>query len=211
MDAGCHAVKFQLRDMLSLYRSKTLEFKDSDLGVEYTVDLLNKFQLPLEAHKDLYAYCKQIGIQYLCTPWDIPSVDFLESEFDLPAYKVASADFTNISLIERLIETDKPLIMSTGMSTLAEIEQVLHILNHGKAKYVLLHCNSTYPLKDEDANLRCIETLRKRYNCNIIAFINYFCFINTSCKKFFVYIPNCTVQPSMFKKNYRIRIINRRN
>ena len=160
IEAKCHAVKFQLRDMNSLYRSKTLAFVDSDLSVEYTVDLLNKFQLTLDEHKEVHAYCETKGIQYLCTPWDIPSVEFLETNFNLPAYKVASADLTNVALIDRLIKLNKPLILSTGMSTFTEIEQVIKILNDANAKFILLHCNSTYPAAPSDINLEFIKTLK---------------------------------------------------
>ena len=88
----------------------------------------------------------------MCTPWDNKSVDILES-FGLLAYKVASADLTNLPLLERLSKTKKPLILSTGMSTLSELEISLNFLNERNVEFALLHCNSTYPAPLHDINL----------------------------------------------------------
>ena len=163
-ESGVNAVKFQLRNMTDLYRGKSLNNIDNDLSVEYTIDTLQKFQLSEDDHIELKNYCDKIGIIYMCTPWDKKSVDFLEENFDLAAYKVASADFVNISLLERLSNTGKPLILSTGMTSESEIIKVTTLLNDWGVKYVLLHCNSTYPAAAADINLSYMKTLRNYNN-----------------------------------------------
>ena len=96
--AGCDAVKFQMRHINEVYRKKSLLKSGEDLGTEYIIDLLNRFELSVEQHKKLSEYCNEIGIYYMCTPWDLTSIEVLES-FNVEAYKVASADLTNIPLI----------------------------------------------------------------------------------------------------------------
>ena len=158
--AGANCVKFQMRTLDEVYRKRSIDGGGEDLGTEYVVDLLKRFELSKEEHKKLSEYCTEKGITYLCTPWDSSSLNFLES-LSVPAYKVASADLTNIPLIELLIQTKKPLILSTGMSTSDEIKFTAKILDVAKAEYVFLHCNSTYPAPVEDINLSWIHELKK--------------------------------------------------
>jgi len=160
VEAGANAVKFQMRNLDEVYRKRSLGKVGEDLGTEYIVDLLNKFELSKDEHEKLSEYCKTKNIPYLCTPWDIASVDVLEN-FGVPAYKVASADLTNIPLLEKLLTTNKPLILSTGMSTNHEIQITANLLKENDAKFVLLHCNSTYPAPIQDINLSWINQLKK--------------------------------------------------
>ena len=160
IEAGANCVKFQMRNMASVYRKKSLEKQGEDLGTEYVLDLLNKFQLTDEEHCEVSNYCRSKGIMYMCTPWDQLSISMLE-KLDVPAYKVASADLTNLPLIDELIRTGKPLILSTGMSTEDEIQTTVNSLNAKKAEYVLLHCNSTYPAPFDDINLKWMKRLTK--------------------------------------------------
>ena len=155
---GCEVAKFQLRDFNSLYRETPNDIED--LGVEYTKDLLKKYELPASAHFDLARYCEQRGIEYMCTPWDEKSVDLLE-EIGVKRYKIASADFDNIPLIERVLMTGKPLILSTGMASYEQICERVEFLNLNRADFTLLHCNSTYPAPFEDIELNFIKTLNK--------------------------------------------------
>jgi N-acetylneuraminate synthase len=159
VEMGADCVKFQMRQIKEVYRSKSLEKNGEDLGTEYIIDLLNKFELSVEKQKALSDYCKTKGILYMCTPWDKTSVDILET-FNVPAYKVASADLTNLPLLDKLSKTNKPLILSTGMSTTEEIRFTVDFLNKRKVKFVLLHCNSTYPAPLHDINLNWILKLR---------------------------------------------------
>ena len=156
-ESGADCAKFQMRTMSSLYRKTT---KSNDLGAEYTIDLLSKFQL---SDKELYRcfdYCSDLGMMPLCTPWDIESLRKLEN-YGMQGYKVASADFTNYELLDALVQTRKPLIISTGMSTELECIQTVEFLNKRTSNFILLHCNSTYPTPFKDINLKYLETLRK--------------------------------------------------
>ena len=156
--AGATVAKFQMRDFTSLYRQT--KYGVEDLGVEYTKDLIEKYELSLDQHLLLVKICNQAGIEYMCTPWDHNSVEILEG-LGVKRYKVASADFDNIPLVDLLIETKKPLIFSTGMSTDAFIKQRIEWLNKNCLDFTILHCNSTYPAPFEDIQLNYIKELQK--------------------------------------------------
>lgn len=160
VEMGADCVKFQMRHLDEVYRERTLRKDGEDLGTEYVLDLLRRFELSVEQHRQLAEYCAKQGILYMCTPWDSRSVDILES-MHVAAYKVASADLTNLPLLEKLASTGKPLILSTGMSLEKEIQVTCDFLNKRKAAFVFLHCNSTYPAPLHDINLKWMESLRK--------------------------------------------------
>lgn len=159
VEAGADCVKFQMRHMDEVYRKRSIEGDGNDLGTEYILDLLNRFELTVAEHKSLYDYCQSIGVHYMCTPWDKRSLGVLE-EFGVIAYKVASADLTNLPLIDLLTKTHKPLIISTGMSQKQEVQNTVNLLNDRHADYVLLHCNSTYPAPFQDINLRWLHAMK---------------------------------------------------
>lgn len=162
VEMGADCAKFQMRHLDEVYRKRTLSKAGEDLGTEYVIDLLLRFELSVDEHRKLAAYCAQKGILYLCTPWDSRSVEVLEG-FGVPAYKVASADLTNLPLLDVLCATGKPLILSTGMSTREEEQITIDFLNRRKAKFVLLHCNSTYPAPLHDIQLKWMEQLRSMH------------------------------------------------
>lgn len=159
VSSGADCVKFQMRNLETLYRKSSLNKDGEDLSTEYILDLLNKFELSLDEHYQLFNYCKKKGVTYMCTPWDLDSLSVLE-KMGVVAYKVASADLTNIVLLEALVKTAKPLIISTGMSSEQEIQGVIHFLNERSANYALLHCNSTYPAPFHGINLNFLKTLQ---------------------------------------------------
>ncbi len=159
-EAGADCVKFQMRHLDQVYRQRSLTKSGDDLGTEYVIDLLNRFELSVDQHRGLAEYCMQTNIPYMCTPWDSKSVHVLE-EFGVPAYKVASADLTNLPLLDSLARTGKPLILSTGMSTTEEVEITVAFLNKRSAQFALLHCNSTYPAPLHDINLKWMHALRQ--------------------------------------------------
>lgn len=163
VEMGADCAKFQMRQIKEVYRSKSLEKTGEDLGTEYIIDLLNKFELSVEQQRELSIYCKSKGILYMCTPWDTKSVEILES-FNVPAYKVASADLTNLPLLDKLSLTKKPLILSTGMSTTEEVKYTIDFLNKRDVDFVLLHCNSTYPAPIHDINLKWMDKLKKLHS-----------------------------------------------
>ncbi len=159
IEAGADCVKFQMRHLDQVYRAKSLNKTGEDLGTEYILDLLSKFELSASEHKKIAEYCKKKNIIYFCTPWDEKSLSVLE-EMDVPLYKVASADLTNIPLIAKLAATNKPLILSTGMSTQEEVEVTVDYLKSKQASFALLHCNSTYPAPFHDINLLWLNKLK---------------------------------------------------
>ena len=166
-NAGADCAKFQMRDLPSLYRNEgQAQAPAEDLGTQYTLDLLERFAL---THKELFAafdHCRKRGLVPLCTPWDIDSVKALE-QYGMPGYKIASADLTNHDLLNAVASTQRPVLMSTGMSTETEIREAIGVLQAQAAPYVLLHCNSTYPAPFRDVNLHYIAQLREIGSCPV--------------------------------------------
>ena len=134
---GADCAKFQMRKLDKVYRKRSLIKSGEDLGTEYVIDLLNKFELTTPEHKQLSEYCESKGVIYMCTPWDLESIEILES-FQVQAYKVASADLTNLPLLDSLAKTKKPLILSTGMSSNEEIKYTIDFLTKRKVFFVLI-------------------------------------------------------------------------
>lgn len=160
--AGADCVKFQKRDLASIYQKKVLDDPNkSEQGFQYLIPRLKKFEFGYKEYKEIINHCRKKGIIFLCTPWDIPSVNFLE-KLNVLAYKVSSADLINLSLLKYIISRKKPILISTGMSTLKEIDRTVDFLKKKKAQFILLHCNSTYPAPLETINLNFIKTLKKR-------------------------------------------------
>ena len=159
--AGADAVKFQKRKLTETYREEIVaEPRLGEQGLQYIVPLLIEFELSDDAFRELYRYCKARAITFMCTPWDRASVDFLET-MALDGYKIGSPDMTNFPLIEYVVATGKPLLMSTGMSTEEEIRRTLAFLDDLQAEYALFHCVSTYPAAPEEINLRFMQALRE--------------------------------------------------
>ena len=164
-EAGADAVKFQMRDFDTLYTMDTLvNIKNQDIGVQYILPLIKDSELIEDEFKELADYCKEKKIIFLCTPWDIKSVDVLE-KIGVPAYKIASADMVNFQLLEYVVSKRKPIIVSTGMSTSDEINNTVKFLRKLEAEFILLHCNSSYPSSPKDLNLNFIQTLKNKFNC----------------------------------------------
>lgn len=161
---GADCVKFQMRNLEELYRKRSLQKEADDLGSEYIIDLLAKFELNIKQHRIIYDYCLHNKIDYLCTPWDKKSAKILNN-FGVMGYKVASADLTNIPLISYLLEFNKPLILSTGMSTEKEIRFTADFLRKKAIPFAFLHCNSTYPAPLDDINLNWMKKLQKFTDC----------------------------------------------
>lgn len=163
-DAGADAVKFQKRELSSTYRQDVLDHPERyEQTFQYTIPLLKQLEFGEAAYRELAEHAKKKNIMLIATPFDEPSVDFLRRVIDPPFYKVASADLINVPLLERLIKEQKPLILSTGMSSLDEIDETVAFLNHHGAEFILLHCQSTYPAPPESLNLSMMQRLRKRY------------------------------------------------
>jgi len=161
VDAGADAVKFQKRNLEKLYAKKYLENANAgEKTLRYLLPILQQVELSDQDYYDILEYCNKRGITFICSAFDKESADFLE-ELGVPAYKVASADLTNLLLLDHLIKKGKPLILSTGMSRMDEVEVTVDFLKSRGAEFALLHCNSTYPAAFEDINLRFMDQLRK--------------------------------------------------
>ena len=165
-EAGFDAVKFQKRDIDQVYSKEYLDSprkspwgttqRDQKLGLEFS----------FEDYTIIDEYCKTKKIDWSASAWDINSQNFLK-KFNLPFNKIASPMLGNLPLLKVVADEKKKTFISTGMSNLDEIDVVVEIFKNKKCDFELMHCNSTYPLKDQDANIKCIETLRKRYNCDV--------------------------------------------
>lgn len=164
-EAGADCVKFQMRDIASLYRNAgdPTDAKE-DLGAQYTLDLLSRFNLAPGQLFEVFDHCRLRGIAALCTPWDLDSVQALE-RYGIAAYKVASADLTNHDLLKAVAATGKPVLLSTGMSTEHEIAESVQLLRSRGAAFALLHCNSTYPAPFKDINLAYMRRLAEAHRC----------------------------------------------
>ncbi len=166
-EAGADCAKFQMRSLSSLYRNAgDANDTSADLGAQYTLDLLSRFQLTNEEMIEVFDHCKTRGIMPLCTPWDEESLAVLV-DYGMPGFKLASADLTNHDFLAAMARTGRTLICSTGMSSEAEIVAAVKILKDHAAPYVLLHVNSTYPAPFKDINLRYMDRLRTIGDCMV--------------------------------------------
>ncbi len=158
--AGCDAVKFQKRTVDVVYtRNELARPRASPFG-ETNGDLKRGLELSREHYAEIAAHCRTIGMPWFASCWDAASVDFI-ARFDVPCYKIASACLTDDALLRHTRAIGRPIILSTGMSTLAEIDHAVDVL--GSRDLVLLHTVSTYPAAPGELNLRAIRTLADRY------------------------------------------------
>lgn len=159
--AGVEAVKFQKRTPeISTPPEQQKQMRETPWGYITYLDYRHKVEFNEEQYCEIDRYCKSKGIAWMVSVWDEPSVDFME-KFDTPAYKIPSASLTDFGLIRRARATGKPLILSSGMSTMEQIHQGVKIA--GEKDLVLMHCTSTYPCEPEELNLKMIETLRHEF------------------------------------------------
>ncbi len=157
-EAGVDCIKFQMRDLAEMYGKTNATNPKENLTTQYSLDLLTKVHLPPEELFSLFDYTKSLGLVPLCTPFDIKSAKRL-AEYGMDAYKIGSPDLTNHDLIRTLVATGKPLIVSTGMSDEKEIAGTNWLLRKLGAKYILMHCNSTYPAPFQDIQLQLMNRL----------------------------------------------------
>ena len=158
VESGADIVKFQLRDMESLYRQGSSGSGGEDLGPQYTLDLLAKYNLEADQLFEVFDHCRAIGVDIMCTAWDPVSVDRLV-DYGVPSLKVASADMTNHSLLRHMAASGTPLVISTGMSTEGEIRETVELVRSTGVAHAFLHCQSTYPAPFKDVNLAYLTRL----------------------------------------------------
>ncbi len=164
--SDCDAVKFQKRTIDKVYTKEYLDsFRESPWGTTQR-DQKKGLEFEKKEYDIIHAYCKEKGIEWYASAWDLDSQYFLR-QYDLKYNKVASAMLTNLELLEAIAEERKYTFIATGMSNYNEIDTAVNIFEQKGCPYELLHCNSTYPMKNEDANLKMIESLRNRYKVKI--------------------------------------------
>ena len=167
---GADAVKIQTYTAESMTLNLKKKYFKINKGIwkgKYLWDLYDKGKTPLVWHKKLFNYAKKIGIKIFSTPFDDKAVDFLE-KLNCPIYKISSFEMTDLLLIKKVAMTKKPIIISTGMANVKEIDEAfLTAKKYGAKKITLLYCVSNYPSKNSDFNLNNIKFLKKRYKCKI--------------------------------------------
>ncbi len=161
---GCDAVKFQKRTIDVVYTPEELAKERKSVFGNTNGDLKRGLEFGVKEYKEIDNYCKEKGILWFASCWDEGSVDFIE-RFNPPCYKIASASLTDDNLLKHTKSKGKPIFLSTGMSTMAQIKHAVKIL--GEENIVLMHCTSTYPSNADEMNLRVIENWKKEFSCPI--------------------------------------------
>ena len=166
VSAGCDAVKFQKRDIDSVYSKEFLDtYRESPWGKTQR-EQKQGLEFNKEDYLEIDNYCKKMNIQWFASAWDLKSQLFLR-QFNCKYNKIASAMLVNYELLKLVAEEKKHTFISTGLSTIEDIEKAVNIFKNNNCPFELMHCVSTYPMKYKDANLRTILTLKEKFNCNV--------------------------------------------
>jgi len=164
--SGADAVKFQVKDIESCFSQKLLDMpytNENSYGKTYR-EHKQFLELSYEQYSDLNNYAIENDIDFFATPFDINSAKFL-NDINVDVYKISSFHTTKHNLIDRICSFNKPIIMSTGMTTSEELDESVSILEKNNSKFALLHCVSSYPVEYDDVNLSIIKELEEKYNC----------------------------------------------
>lgn len=164
--AGSDAVKFQKRDINLVYTKEFLDSPRESPWGKTQLDQKKGLEFSYEEYKEIDIYCKKLDIEWFASAWDLNSLDFI-SKFDVKYHKVASAMIVDLKLLHTIAKQKKHTFISTGMSTLEDIKKAVSIFKNNDCSFELMHCISTYPMKDEHANLRTITALKREFNCNV--------------------------------------------
>ena len=166
-EAGADYIKFQTfipKKLVSKFAEKADYQKETTGSGESQLEMLEKLALTQKDFTELNRYCREKQIGFLSTPFDLDSIEFLDT-FDMDFWKLPSGEITNLPYLEQIGQTRKPVVMSTGMSSLQEVKDAAAVLRKAGAKELtLLHCNTQYPTPMEDVNLRAMQTLEKELN-----------------------------------------------
>jgi len=166
VEAGADAVKFQKRQIDLVYTKEFLDsLRESPWGTTQR-EQKEGIEFGLKEYQEIDSYCKEKNIEWFASAWDLESQEFCQ-QFDLKYNKIASAMIVFEDLLKMVASEGKKTFISTGMSNEDDIKKAVDIFSSENCPFTLLHCVSTYPMKDEDANLNCIETLRKKFNCDV--------------------------------------------
>ncbi len=161
---GCDAVKFQKRTIDIVYTKEELAKERKSIFGNTNGDLKRGLEFGIKEYREIDKYCKKKGILWFASCWDEKSVDFME-KFDIPCYKIASASLTDDNLLKYTRSKGKPILLSTGMSTMEEIKHAVKVL--GKKDLIIYHCTSTYPSNADEMNLNAIKILKEEFNCPV--------------------------------------------
>lgn len=165
-EAKFDAVKFQKRDINEVYTKEYLDSPRESPWGKTQREQKTGLEFGEKEYSDIDEYCKKRNIFWFASAWDVNSQKFLR-KFDLKYNKVASAMLGNFPLLKEIAKEKRYTFISTGMSTLDEISKVIQLFKDYKCPFELMHCNSSYPMKDSEANLECIKTLREKFNCKV--------------------------------------------
>ena len=166
VDAGADAVKFQKRSIDLVYTKKFLDsYRESPWGTTQR-EQKEGLEFGLEEYKEIDRYCKEKGIEWFASAWDLESQKFLK-QFDLNYNKIASAMIVHHDLLREVAAEGRHTFISTGMTEEKDIDEAVKIFQDIGCRFTLMHCISTYPMVDEDANLKAIKTLHDRYDCDV--------------------------------------------
>jgi N-acetylneuraminate synthase len=163
---GCDAVKFQKRNVEKTYSKEILDIPRESPWGKTTRDEKFHLEFGKSEYDEINKFCSTEAIEWFASSWDIDSQEFLR-HYDLKHNKVPSAMLTNLELLDFIAQEKKPTFISTGMSTMDEIRTAVRIFKKYNCPFELMHTNSSYPMKYEEANLNCIETLKKEFSCNV--------------------------------------------
>jgi len=166
LDAGADAVKFQKRTIDLVYTKEFLDSPRESPWGSTQREQKEGLEFGLEEYKEIDRYCKEKGIEWFASAWDLDSQDFLH-QFNLKYNKIASAMIVYEDLFKAVASEGRHTFISTGMTTVEDITKAVEVFRSADCPFTLMHCISTYPMKDEDANLNSINTLRDKYNCDI--------------------------------------------
>lgn len=165
--AGCDAVKFQKRNpKSSVVPEQRNVMRETPWGLMTYLEYRHRVEFGEEEYDEIDRYCREKGIEWYASAWDVESQLFLR-KYNIKHNKIASPMLTNTELLELVAKEKKDTFISTGMSTMAEIEKAVDIFRKYDCPFELMHCNSSYPMKNEEANLHCIITLREKFGCNV--------------------------------------------
>jgi len=166
VETGCNAVKFQKRDLDQVYTQEFLDsFRESPWGKTQR-EQKSGLEFNADEYQEIEDYCKERGIEWFASAWDLNSQKFLQ-QFDCKYNKIASAMIVYEELLKMVANEGKHTFISTGMTTYNDIQKAVDIFKKENCSFELMHTVSTYPMKDEDANLNMVKTLREKFNCDV--------------------------------------------
>lgn len=172
LESGVDIVKFQMgkpKLIVSKFASQADYQKINTKNNDSQLDMLSKLELSMNEHNEIITYCKNKKIQYLCTPFDLPSIDFLK-HINLNLWKIPSGEITNYPYLKKIASFGEPVILSTGMCTMEDIEQAITVLTSNGTKkedITVLHCNTEYPTPMQDVNLKAMQTISRKLGVKV--------------------------------------------